>query len=128
MRKALKILSMCCVLVLAIYPAIALQVKVTAYTNDQRCTDSTPNVTASGLQIKKNHYWGIIALSKDLARGHKFGDLFELKIGDKTYVVEYQDRMSARMRKTVDLLLPSIKDALRFGVKNGELKPIEKND
>jgi 3D (Asp-Asp-Asp) domain-containing protein len=102
-----------------------ISVKVTAYAPIARLCDSTPNITASGLRLKPHHYWKVVALSNDLAKGCRFGDRFKLVISGKEYIVVYEDRMAPRMRKTVDLLLPSYNEARRFGVRHGVLMPLD---
>ena len=105
-------------------PAGSRHVTVTAYTNVPQCTDSTPDETASLLHIKPKHYWKLIALSRDLAAGHKFGDRFLLKVNGWSYPVEFQDLMAARHRNKIDFLLPSVGKCMRFGVKEGVLIPV----
>jgi 3D (Asp-Asp-Asp) domain-containing protein len=102
------------------------RVTVTAYTNVEACTDSTPNETASLLKIKPRHYGRIIALSRDLAGRYEFGDRFELQLNGKAHVVEYQDVMAKRFKNRIDLLLPSVKKSLRFGINEGVLVPLGK--
>ncbi|MCE5241608.1 MAG: hypothetical protein ABFD98_00100 [Syntrophobacteraceae bacterium] len=102
------------------------RVKITAYTNVPQCTDSTPNETASMLRIKRKHYWKLVALSRDLARGYKFGDRFILRVNGRDYPVEFQDLMAARHRNKIDFLLPSVKRAMKFGVNDGVLIPVGK--
>lgn len=124
MFKALR--ALVALVFLVTFATLPLQsVKVTAYTNARRCTDSTPNIMASGLKINSSHYYRVIALSDDLAKGHRFGDRFELRIGDEVYVVVYEDRMAKRHRRTVDLFLPSLWLARKFGARHGELIPVD---
>ena len=103
------------------------RVQITAYTNVPQCTDSTPDETASMLHIKRKHYWKLIALSRDLAKGYKFGDRFILRVNGKSYAVEFQDVMAARHRNQIDFLLPSVKRAMKFGVNEGLLIPVGKS-
>ncbi|MCU0587141.1 MAG: hypothetical protein MUF52_03205 [Syntrophobacteraceae bacterium] len=100
------------------------RVTVTAYTNIPSCTDSTPDETASMLRIRPGHHGRIIALSRDLARGYRFGDRFHLIVGGKTHVVEFQDLMARRHTNRIDLLLPSKRKCQEFGVSSGVLLPI----
>lgn len=104
------------------------RVTVTAYTNVEACTDSTPNETASLLQIKPRHYGKIIALSRDLAKQYRFGDRFELRLNGRTHIVEYQDLMNKRFKNRIDLLLPSVRKSLKFGVNEGMLIPLDRQD
>ncbi|HOV87599.1 MAG TPA: hypothetical protein PLM79_14660 [Syntrophobacteraceae bacterium] len=104
----------------------AHKVTITAYTNVPECTDSTPNETASLLQIRSRHYGKIIALSRDLAQHYRFGDKFQLWIDGKSQVVEYQDLMAARHANRIDLLLPNLRKCRGFGAKDGILVPLGK--
>ncbi len=99
-------------------------ITVTAYTNVPKCTDRTPNQTASLLRLRPDHYWKVIALSRDIAKDYKFGDRFELWIGGKVHLVEFQDLMPPRHTKKIDLLLPSLKKCRNFGKRKGILVPI----
>jgi 3D (Asp-Asp-Asp) domain-containing protein len=103
------------------------KVTVTAYTNSAKCADSNPNITASLLRIKPQHYWKVIALSRDLARGYEFGDKFELWVNGKKYLVEYQDVMPRKHKNKIDFLLPSERKCREFGLNKGILIPLETN-
>lgn len=109
-------------------PEVPRKVKVTAYTNVAACTDSTPNETASLLRIRRKHYGKIIALSRDLAKHYRYGDKFLVRVNGKDHVVEFQDLMAKRHKNSIDLLLPSVKESLRFGVNEGELIPLRQSD
>ncbi len=122
-KFVMKALALVCMLILATFPII--RVKVTAYAPDRRLCDSSPEITASGIHLKRHHAYHVIALSDDLARRHKFGETFKLIVDGKEYIVIYEDRMARRMRNTVDLLLPSYGEAKRFGVRWGILMPLE---
>lgn len=108
-------------------PSGGHRVTVTAYTNVPQCTDSTPDETASLLHIKPKHYWKLIALSRDLAEGCRFGDRFLLMVNGRSYPVEFQDLMAARYRNRIDFLLPSVNRCMRFGVREGVLIPVGKS-
>jgi 3D (Asp-Asp-Asp) domain-containing protein len=99
-------------------------VKVSAYTTCPRETDATPTITASGLRLKKYHYWYVIALSRKLAKQYKFGDrfklCFELENQKKCIPVIYEDRMGKR-GDCVDLLAPNKKQAFKFGIRKAKL-------
>jgi 3D (Asp-Asp-Asp) domain-containing protein len=101
------------------------RVTVTAYTNIPSCTDKTPNETASLLRIRPRHYGRIIALSRDLAKHYKYGDRFHLWVNGETHLVEYQDLMAKKHSQRIDLLLPSKKKCLNFGIMQGLLIPAE---
>lgn len=99
------------------------RVTVTAYTNIPSCTDRTPNETASLLRIRPQHYGKIIALSRDLARHYKYGDRFQLWMNGKVHLVEFQDLMAEKHSQRIDVLLPSRKKCLNFGITQGLLIP-----
>jgi 3D (Asp-Asp-Asp) domain-containing protein len=106
-------------------PALRVhRITVTAYTKVPGCTDSTPDVTASCLHIRPEHYWKIIALSRDIAKDYSYGDRFELRIGGKSHVVEFQDLMPAKHTRKIDLLLPSVRKCKAFGKREGILIPL----
>lgn len=101
----------------------AHRVTVTAYTNTSRSRSCISGRTASSLRIRSTHYWKLIALSPDLAKGYRFGDRFILRVNGREYPVEYQDVMAKRHKRKIDFLLPSVKQCRRFGVKGGVLVP-----
>jgi 3D (Asp-Asp-Asp) domain-containing protein len=106
---------------------MAHKVTVSAYTNIIKCTDGNPNITASLLRIKPHHYWKVIALSPDLAKGYEFGDKFELWVNGKKYLVEFQDVMPPKHKNKIDFLLPSVRRCREFGLNKGILIPVETN-
>lgn len=91
-------------------------VTIYAYAPVRRCTDKTPHITASNQRVRP----GIIAVSRDVERdlGMQFGDKVHI-YGLGTF--EFQDRMNARYRRSVDVLLPTVKECKKFGVKSGML-------
>jgi 3D (Asp-Asp-Asp) domain-containing protein len=96
-----------------------LSVTVAAYTAVRGQTDSTPNVTASGLRITSKHHGNIVALSSDLKKHFKFGDRIKIYIGDQVIDAVCEDVMHPKWRKRVDLLLSSTKACFRWGLKKG---------
>lgn len=69
-------------------------------------------VTASGLKVQE----GMVAVSRDVEKN------LNLDFGDRVLlhglgVFEFQDRMSARCRKKVDIYMDCTKKARRFGVR-----------
>lgn len=76
---------------------------------------------ANGERIHSGHFKNVVALSPDLAQKFKFGDVFQLKMKDLVYIVEYRDRMPSMHRKKIDLLLGSGKECRSFGKRKGEL-------
>ncbi len=103
----------------------SLRVTVTAYTARPKCLQNKPSLTASSIEITPDHYKRIIALSPDLARNYQFGDQFHLHVKGKSYQVEYQDKMSGKHKNRIDILLPTRKDCLTFGITQGVLVPLE---
>lgn len=90
-------------------PASRLRVTVTAY--------SHAGTTASGRRVRP----GIVALCRDVeqALGVAFGERVVLE-GLGTYV--FDDRVSARLRRRVDIFVPSPQAARRFGVQVAEVR------
>jgi len=101
-------------------------VMVSAYANHPKCTGSSRAVTSSSLKIGPEDYGRLIALSPDIAKQHDFGDSFNLWVKGKLDTVDYQDSMPKHRRKSVDLLLPSIKSCIQFGRNPGVLIPLDK--
>ncbi len=100
-------------------------VMVSAYANHPKCTGSTRGITSSSLRITPQHCGKVIALSKDIARQHHYGDQFQLWVKGKVHEVAYQDNMPNHRRKSVDLLLPSISSCMQFGRNPGVLIPLD---
>jgi 3D (Asp-Asp-Asp) domain-containing protein len=100
-------------------------VMVSAYANHPKCTGSTRGITSSSLRITPQDHGKIIALSKDLASQHRFGDRFNLWVKGKLHEVSYHDSMPNHRRKSVDLLLPSIPSCIQFGRNPGVLVPLD---
>ena len=93
-------------------PASRLRVTVTAYSHSGK--------TASGGRGRP----GVVALSRDLeqALGVTFGERVVVK-GVGTFV--FEDRVSTRLRRRVDIFMPSPQVARRFGVKVAEVRVAE---
>jgi hypothetical protein len=100
-------------------------VMVSAYANHPKCTGATHGVTSSSRRITPEDHGKLIALSKDLAKEHHFGDQFNLWVKGKQHVVSYYDSMPGHRRKSVDLLLPSIPSCIQFGRNPGVLIPLD---
>jgi 3D (Asp-Asp-Asp) domain-containing protein len=96
-----------------------LTVTVAAYTTTRGQTDSTPNVTASGLRITSKHHGNIIALSHDLRKHFKFGDRVKIYVGNQVIDAVCEDVMHPKWRKRIDLLLSSTKACRIWGLKKG---------
>jgi len=117
-----------CVISLALpETTYGFQVRVSAYAPIPRCTKKIhPEVAASGHHICSADYGRVIALSHDLAKKFKFGDLFVLKLHGKSLIVEYLDRVPRKGRKKkVDFLLQSMEECFQFGIQEGELTLIK---
>lgn len=86
-------------------PAI-LFMKITAYSSTPDQTDSTPFITADGLRVRD----GIVATNL-----LPFGTQIEVPalFGNKIFTVE--DRMSPRIKNTVDIWMSTRGAALYFG-------------
>jgi 3D (Asp-Asp-Asp) domain-containing protein len=84
------------------------KVAATAYTSVPEQTDDSPFITASGTYARD----GVIAANfLPLGTAIKIPELF----GDKLFVVE--DRMHPRNNGKIDIWLPTIEEAKRFGTK-----------
>ena len=86
--------------------------RVTAYSSTPDQTDSTPFITASGLPVGD----GIVA-SNILPFGTKIK--IPALFGDKIFTVE--DRMSQKIKNTIDIWMVTRNSALRFGVHTAEI-------
>lgn len=89
-----------------------LSMRVTAYASVPDETDSTPFTTADGTHVAT----GIVA-SNILPFGTriKIPALF----GDEIFTVH--DRMSPRIKNTIDIWMPSVKQALYFGAEHANI-------
>lgn len=99
-----------------------VKVEVTAYPPLEKCTDSTPWITASNKRVKH----GYIAVSQDIERD------FNLKFGDKIYIAgigefEFQDRMNPRIIRGIDIWMPSLQECRKFGKKISYILPIKED-
>ncbi len=125
MKRFKRLALAACVILFALpVQTYGFQVRVSAYTNDPRCTKRIhPNTTASEHRITRKDYFHLIALSPQLARHYRYGDVFILKIGRDRYWVRYEDRMSSKIqgRSDIDFLLPTMKKCFKFGIHRGDL-------
>jgi len=89
-----------------------LYMRVTAYASVPNETDDTPFITANGSHV----YYGEAA-SNILPFGTKIEipDLF----GDKIFTIE--DRMSTRIKNTIDIWMPTVTAAIRFGMSHANI-------
>lgn len=83
-----------------------LAMRVTAYASTPDETDSTPFITASGLLVRDG-----IAATNHLPFGTQF--TIPALFGDKVFTVE--DRMSPRIKNTMDIWMPTRAAAILFG-------------
>lgn len=89
-----------------------ITVLITAYTSRPEETDDTPFITASGKRVKL----GIVASNfLPLGTKIKIPQLF----GDQVFYVE--DRMNPCYKDRIDIWLPSLEKAKRFGVKKAKV-------
>ncbi|HVO28630.1 MAG TPA: hypothetical protein VMT81_01455 [Candidatus Paceibacterota bacterium] len=89
-----------------------LYMRVTAYASVPDETDDTPFITANGTRVHD----GIVA-SNILP----FGTQIQIPaiFGDKIFTVE--DRMSTRIKNTIDLWMPTVSAAIRFGAERANI-------
>lgn len=89
---------------------------ITAYSSSVDETDSTPNITASGIRVRD----GIVASNAfPLGTKIKIPELY----GDKVLTIE--DRMHQRFTDRIDVWMPSKWGALHFGKKQAEVEIVE---
>ncbi len=91
-------------------------VVVSAYNPVVAQTDSTPEITASNKRVRG----GMVALSRDLEKeyGFTFGDTVVIE-GHGSFA--FEDRMSKRWSRRVDILMFSREAAREFGVQHSFL-------
>ncbi len=97
-------------------------VRLTAYSpldplaQEGMCFSGNPSLTASGTIARD----GVVA-----ANFLPFGTKIKIPAlyGDKVFTVE--DRMSSRFTNTVDIVVPSQREAINFGVKNAYIKILQ---
>jgi 3D (Asp-Asp-Asp) domain-containing protein len=83
------------------------------------------NKTASGLKLGRKHSKRLIALSRDLARGYKFGQIFSLDTREETFEVVFHDIMPSHWKRRVDLYITSSSECKRWGSKKVKLTPLD---
>ena len=122
---ALKISTSALILSLLTFAVFAsqhtLQVTMTAYSSTEAQTDGTPQITATGAEVRE----GILAVSRDLLETQlPYGTrvkVINLQTeengcgGFDTGVLEVQDTMSPEKTNQVDVWLPSTEQALEWG-------------
>jgi 3D (Asp-Asp-Asp) domain-containing protein len=86
--------------------------RITAYASVPDETDSTPFITADGTHTRDG-----IAASNILP----FGTRIQIPalFGDKIFVIH--DRMSQRIKNTIDIWMPSVEKALYFGAQHASI-------
>jgi 3D (Asp-Asp-Asp) domain-containing protein len=89
-----------------------LSMRITAYASVPDETDSTPFITADGSHVADG-----IAASNILP----FGTRIEIPalFGDKIFTIH--DRMSQRIKNTIDLWMPSVRQAIIFGAEHASI-------
>ena len=99
-------------------PAETLWVRVTAYASVPDETDNTPFITANGTHVRD----GIVA-SNVLPFGTQI-QIPEL-FGNKVFTVE--DRMNKRIKNTIDIWMPSVGQAVNFGIEHAQIVILDQN-
>jgi len=89
-----------------------LSMRITAYASVPNETDSTPFITADGSHVAPGE-----AASNILP----FGTKIEIPalFGDEIFTVH--DRMSTRIKNTIDIWMPTVRQALVFGAEHAEI-------
>jgi 3D (Asp-Asp-Asp) domain-containing protein len=95
-----------------------LRLRVTAYASTVGETDNTPFITANGTRVRD----GIVATNL-----LPFGTKIKIPafFGDKVFTVE--DRMNARVKKGMDIWMPSREQALHFGANYADVMVLSAN-
>jgi 3D (Asp-Asp-Asp) domain-containing protein len=89
-----------------------LQMRVTAYASVPDETDSTPFITANGTYVHDG-----VAASNILP----FGTRIQIPalFGKKVFTIE--DRMSTHIKNTIDIWMPSVRQAIIFGANHTDI-------
>ncbi|MFN3267610.1 MAG: 3D domain-containing protein, partial [Deinococcales bacterium] len=107
---------------------LTIVAKSTAYNSHVSQTDSTPFVTATGARTR----FGVVALSRDLLRRIPYGSIVRIEdmgnwangrgrgkysrmLSGVNFIVE--DTMHPRKRNTVDVWMPTRRDAIQWGAR-----------
>lgn len=86
-------------------------IPITAYTSDVAQTDSTPCITASGLDVCERNVENVVAANfLPIGTRVRIPELF----GDRVFYVE--DRMNARYYYKMDIWMKEIQQAKQFGI------------
>ncbi len=105
-----------------IFP-VPLYMRVTAYASVPDETDNTPFITADGSHV----YFGEAA-----SNIFPFGTRIKIPklFGDQIFTIE--DRMSTKIKNTIDIWMPSVNAAIRFGMDHANIvivsRPISAKD
>lgn len=95
-------------------PAKVVNMVITAYTSHAAQTDSTPCITASGLDVCERGMEDIVATNFNwlpFGTKIKIPELF----GDRVFIIH--DRMNSRYSQRVDVWMKSYAEAVKFGKK-----------
>lgn len=93
-------------------PRKTFKIPITAYTSEVGQTDSTPCITASGMDVCKRNQEDIVAANfLPIGTRVRIPELY----GDRIFTV--QDRMNKRYDKHMDVWLKDLKEAKKFGLK-----------
>lgn len=116
LERAMAILEVCFNTPISLDRVRSVPITLTAYTSTVQECDDTPYFTASDQAVRP----GIISVSNDLVKemGLKFGQRVLIPGHG---VFEVQDRMSPRLRRTVDIWMADRRVALLFGKQKGTL-------
>lgn len=94
-------------------PRKTFSIPVTAYTSEVGQTDSTPCITASGLDVCERNEENVVAANfLPIGTRLRMPELF----GDRVFYVE--DRMNARYVYKADIWMKNKSDAIAFGLKH----------
>ena len=98
--------------------SVITPVSLTAYTSHPSLTDDSPWVTAFNTKCRE----GTVAISRDLEDKVRPGEMIRIIMEDgSAWHYEVNDRMNKRIRRGIDIWLPSMKEARKFGRRKGLL-------
>ena len=91
---------------------LTMQMRITAYASVPNETDDTPFITADGSYVHDG-----IAASNILP----FGTRIQIPalFGNKVFTID--DRMSRKIKNTIDIWMPSVRKAVVFGAEHAEI-------
>lgn len=94
-------------------------VTLTAYNAHAAQTDSTPWLSACGRTGARGPQ---VAVSRDLLREHPCGSRVQLFVAGRWRTYTVWDTMNARFTNRIDILMGTYRQAVNFGVRQGNVR------